>query len=88
MKIDTLSVHAVENFIKKNQIANQAQAKEIRVSAKEMNEISASLAAIMTRIVALTEENERFKLHIQHLQSQLNTTEEINLDGGGFKNVL
>lgn len=85
MKVDPLSLHAIESFIKKNQIANQNQSKEIRVSIKEMNEISISLASVMTRLMALTESNEQLTLQINQLKLQLNTG-GTHLDGGGFKN--
>lgn len=84
MKIDNLSVGAIENFLKKNQIANQTQSKEIRLTTKEMNEISISLAGVMTNIIALSLENDKLKTQIQVLEGQLNLT-NVNLDGGEFK---
>ena len=85
MKMDPLSLHALEIFIKKNQIATQNQSKEVRVSIKEMNEISVSLASVMTRLMALTEDNEQLILQINQLKLQLNTGDGRHLDGGGFK---
>ncbi len=85
MKMNTLSLHVLENFIKKNQIATQNQAKEIRVSIKEMNEISVSLASVMTRLMALSEDNEQLIQQVQQLKLQLNVGDSRHLDGGGFK---
>ena len=85
MKMDPLSLHAIENFIKKNQIATQSQSKEVRITLKEMNEISVSLAAVMTRLMALTEDHDNLVQQIKQLKLQLNTGEGVGLDGGGFK---
>lgn len=85
MKMDPLSLHAIESFIKKNQIATSSQSKEVRISLKEMNEICVSLASIMTRLMALTEDNDQLMLEINQLKLRLNTGGNTNLDGGGFK---
>ena len=84
MKMDPLSLHAIESFIKKNQIANQSQSKEVRISIKEMNELSVSLASVMTRLMMLTDSNAALVLQLNQLNLQLNTG-NIDLDGGGFR---
>jgi len=56
-----------------------------QISLKEMNEISVSLASVMTRLMALTEANEQLMLQINQLKLRLNTGDDRNLDGGGFK---
>lgn len=85
MKMDPLSLHVIESFIKKNQIATSNQSKEVRISLKEMNEISISLASVMTRLMALTEANDQLILEINQLKLRLNTGSNMDLDGGGFK---
>ena len=84
MKMDPLSLHAIESFIKKNQIAMQSKSKEVRFSLKEMNEISWCLASVTTRLLAITEEHDNLMLEINALRLQLNTG-NIDLDGGEFK---
>ena len=84
MKMEPLSLHAIESFIKKNQIATQSKSKEVRFSLAEMNEIAWCLASVTTRLMALTEEHEQSMLEIHALRLQLNTG-ETRFDGGGFK---
>ncbi len=84
MKMDPLSLHAIESFIKKNQIATQSKSKEVRITLKEMNEISVSLASVMTRLMMLTESNEELIDLVNQLNLQLNTG-STDLDGGRFK---
>ena len=80
MKLDPLSLHAIESFIKKNQIATQGKSKEVRLTLKEMNEVSISLAAVMIRLQSLTEYNHELITRINMLNSG-----NTDLDGGGFK---
>lgn len=83
--IDLLSIAALEKFTKKNQIAIQQQSKEIRLSAKEINEVTASIASVMTTLTRINAENTDLKSKIIQLEHMIPNNNSSVFDGGSFK---
>ena len=73
-----MSTAALEEFIKKYQIAKNHNSKEIRLTIKESEELNIAIAVILSRINTLNEK-------IINLQEQLlQDKSEIIVSGGTF----